>query len=152
MRQSGESLPPAWGTKMGTLVTEREEEFAGAPTDLQVKTSASFATLPATAPPATALLVTARHATATQATRGGAASAATLASRRWTATDCQAAQCSHPRMKRKTRAPLSLYPIPATCRRTKRRVGQEERGGWGDGRRPVGGSRGSQPWPGPLVR
>lgn len=115
MRQSGGSLPPAWGAKRGTPVTERGEEFAGAPTDLQVKTSVSFATLPATVPPATALPVIARHATATQAMRGGAASAATPASPRWTATGFRAARCSHPRMKRKTRrAPSSLYPMPAT--------------------------------------
>lgn len=148
MRLSGGSLPPAWRARRGIPVTEEEEELARALTGLRVRTSVSFATPPATAPLATALLVTARHVTATRATRGGAASAATPASPQWTATDSPAALCSPPRMKTKMRrAPLTL----ATRQRARRRVGQEERGAQGGGRRPGEGSRGSQPWRGPVI-
>jgi len=128
-----------------------EGEFATAPTDLKVKTTVSFVTPPATVPPAIAPLVTARHATATQDTKGGAASAATTASHRWTATGCPAALCSPPRMKTKTRrAPLSRCLTPASLK-GRMWAAQEERGGQEDGRRPGEESRGSQLWPGPVT-
>lgn len=123
--------------------------MAAAPTDIWAKTSASFVTLRATAPPAIALPVTARHATATQATRGGAASAATPACPRWTATGSLEAPCSPPRMKMKMRrVPLSPYLTQARALRARK---QGERGGWADGRRPGEQSKESQPWPGPAT-
>lgn len=150
MQQSEGS--PAWRARRGIPVMEEEEELVGGPTDLQVKTTVSFATPPATAPPATVLPVTARLATATQATREETASVATPASPQWTATDFLAALCSPLRKKMKMRrVPSNQYLTLATHQRARRWVGQEEREGREGGRRSGEVSRGSRLWRGPAT-
>lgn len=129
---------------------EEEGGLAAAPTELQVKASASFVTPPAIAPRATAPPVTAHHATATQAMRGGGAFAATPACLQWRVTGSPAAPCSPPKKRKMRRAPLSQYLRAIMALTDRSKAGQ--RGGRGDGRRPGAESRGIQLWRGPVIR
>lgn len=149
-QQSGGSPLPVQKARRGIPAMEEEGGLAAAPTELQVKASASFVTPPATAPRATAPPVTAHHATATPAMRGGGGFAATPACLRWRVTGSPAALCSPPRKRKMRRAPLSQYLMEITALTEKSRAGQ--RGGRADGRRPGAESRGIQLWRGPVIR